>query len=188
MRRTSVAILAGAIAAAILPSAASAVAIVYVVDRSLSPSQEGGTLTVVGTVTVDDTGPTVTDWDITVTSTALARSFTLDPSNSLFVSSNTTLTPTPTQLTIDTGVLGIWGPQLRDNATTLRHEWFLSEEQGFVEQASLDFADPDPDSDFFSVRPRPNPTILLAVPEPATLSSLALALAGLAAIGGRRRR
>jgi hypothetical protein len=188
MRRTSVAFVAGAIAAAGLGSTASALSIVYVVDRALSPSTAGGTLTVVGTVTVDDTGPTVTDWDITIASTALGRSFTLDPSNSTFLSSNTTLTPTATQLTITTGVLGLWGPQLRDDAMSLRHEWFLTEEQGFSEQASLDFANPDLDSDFLSVRPRPNPAILLAVPEPATLTYLAVALGGLAAIRGQRRR
>lgn len=187
MLRTSVGILVGAIAAASLPSAASATSIAYVVNRSLSPSVEGGTLTVVGTVTVDDTGPMVTDWDFTITSTALGRSFTLDPSNSTFFSSSTTLTPTPAQLTIDVGTNGFWGAQQRDDLTTLRHEWFLGEESGFIEQASLNFANPDPDSDFANVG-RTNPTILLAAPEPAALSHFAAALAGLAAIRWRRRR
>ena len=173
------------IAAASLPAAASATLVSYVVDRSLGPSVQGGTLDVVGTVTIDDTGPTVTDWDITITSTALGRSFSLAPSNSSFFSMSTTLTASPTQLTIDVGVLGLWGPQLRDDPTTLRHEWFLTEEQGFIEQASLNFADPDPDSDFANVT-RTNPTILFAVPEPAVLLQLAVGLAGLAAIGTRR--
>jgi hypothetical protein len=185
MRRVSVGILVGAIAAASLPSAVSATSITYVANRSLSPSTQGGSITIVGTITVDDTGPTVTDWDITITSTALGRAFTLDPSNSNFISSSTTLTPTAAQLTIDVAVGGIWGPELRDAA--VRHEWFLNEENGFIEQASLDFADPDPDSDFANVS-RTNPTILLAVPEPAALSHFAVAVVGLAAIGWRRRR
>jgi hypothetical protein len=172
--------------AASLPSAASATLISYVVDRSLA-SFGGGTITVLGTVTVDDTVPAVTDWDITITSTVFGRSFTLDPANSTFFSEGTTLTATPTQLTIDVGVLGLWGPQLRDDATSLRHEWFLNEEQGFIEQASLDFADPDPDSDFANV-PRTNPTILLAVPEPAVLAYLGAGIAGLAAMSRRSRR
>ena len=187
MLETAVRILVGAIAAATLSSAAFATSITYVVDRTLSPSGGGGTMTVVGTVTVDDTGPTVTDWDFTITSVALGRSTTLDPSNSTFFSSFTTLTPTPTQLTIDVGTNGIWGAHQRDGLVLLRHEWFLLEENGLNDQASLDFADPDPDSDFVGV-PRTNPTILLAVPEPAVLSHLAAALAGLAALGRRTLR
>jgi hypothetical protein len=187
MPRTPLAILLAVVAAASLPPAASALAISYVVDRTLSPSFGGGVIAVTGTVTVDDAGPTVTDWDITITSSLLGRSVTLDPGNSTFFSTNTTLTATATELAVDTGVFGLWGPQLRDDGTSLRHEWFLNEEQGFIEQASIDFADPDPDSDFVNV-PRDNPTILLAVPEPATLCHLAVALAGLGTVRVRRRR
>lgn len=184
IRILSIRIVLGAIAvgaiAASLPPTASAALITYVVDRSLSPSEAGGTLMVFGTVTVDDAGPTVTDWDITITSSALGRSFTLDAGNSTFFSQNATLTPTPAQLTVDVGAFGLWGPQLRDDGTSLRHEWFVNEEQGFIEQASLDFANPDPDRDFAVVE-RVNPVVLLVVPEPATLVLLAAGLAGLAA-------
>jgi len=187
MPRTPVAFLLAVVAAVSLPSAASALAITYLVDRTLGPSVQGGQITVVGTVTVDDAGPTVTDWDIAITSTALGRSIVLDSGNSSFLSLNTTLTATPAQLTVDVGVLGLWGPQLRDDLSSLRHEWFLNEEQGFIEQASIDFAAPDPDADFALIA-RTNPTILFAVPEAATLSYLAVALAGLGALGARRRQ
>jgi len=180
MLRAPVGFLVGAIAAASLPSAAAATVISYDANRSV------GTLTVVGTITVDDTGgPTVTDWDLTITSTTLGRAFTLDPSNSSFFVSSTTLTPTATQLTIDVGVGGIFGAHRRDDLVSLRHEWFLLEEDGPVEQASLNFANPDPDSDFDG-GVGTNPVILSAVPEPAALSQLAAALASLAAIGWRR--
>lgn len=189
MLRMSLGMLLGAMAAASLSSAASAVPITYVVDRSLGPSLEGGTITVVGTVTVDDAGPTVTDWDITIASTALGRSVTLDPGNSIFISQGTTLTATASKLEIDVSAVdGIWGPELRDQPTTLRHEWFLREVFDFSEQASIDFAEPDPDKDFAGA-PRTNPTILFVVPEPAALPHVAAALAVLAAIGaiGRPR-
>jgi hypothetical protein len=175
-----------ALAAASLASAASAIPITYAVDRSIGPSVEGGTITVVGTVTVDDAGPTVTDWDLTITSTALGRSFTLDPSNSTFFSLSTTLTATPTQLTIDVGTNGLWGSHRRDDSISLRHEWFLLEENGLHDQASLDFESPDAASDFASSALM-NPVVLTAVPEPAALAHLVAALAGLGALGVRER-
>lgn len=170
-----------------LPLAASAVPITYVVDTGFGPSEEGGDIRAVGTVTVDDAGPTVTDWEITISSTPLGRSFTLDPINSSFISIATTLTPTSTQLVIDMGALGVWGPQLRDDTTTLRQEWLLTEDQGRIgEQIFLDFADPDPDSDFIVVPNLRDQTILLAapVPEPVAPAQLACAVAVLAAMGG----
>lgn len=180
-------ILIAAMAAASFASAASAIPISYVVDRSISPSAEGGTITVVGTVTVDDAGPTVTDWDLTITSTALGRSFTLDSTNSTFFSLSTTLTATPTQLTIDIGASGLWGAHRRDDSISLRHEWFLLEENGLNDQASLDFENPDSDSDFAS-SDLTNPVVLTAVPEPAALAHLVVALAGLGALRGGATR
>jgi hypothetical protein len=180
------ALLGALVMAVTLPSAASALAIPYLVERTLSPSFGGGLVTVTGTVTVDDVGPAVTDWNLTITSSVLGRSVVLSPGNSTFLSSGATLTPTPAQLTVDVGIFGLWGPQLRDDGISLRHEWFLAEEQGFIEQASIDFADPDLDSDFVNV-PRDNPVVFVAVPEAGTLSYLASALAGLGAAASRRR-
>jgi hypothetical protein len=187
--RTSVAIFLAAIAAAGLAPAASAVPITYVVDRTLPSNFFAGTISVVGTVTVDDAGPTVTDWDVTIASTALGRSVTLDPGNSIFISMGTVLTATATKLVVDVSQTdGIWGPELRAQPTDLRHEWFVREVFQFSEQASIDFANPDPDKDFAG-GPRTNPTILHAVPEPAVLSAAALAvLAALARRGPRSAR
>jgi hypothetical protein len=157
--------------------------VTYSVDRTLSPSVLGDPLTVTGTVTVDEAG-VVTDWELTIASAELGRAITLDPQNSSFHSFDTTLTPNAEQLAIDTAENGFWGAQLRDDSISLRHEWFLGEEDGFGEQASLDFAEPDPDADFVNIA-RTNPVILSAVPEP---SAGAGGLAALAALCGLWRR
>jgi hypothetical protein len=186
MPRATIRVLVAAIATVALSAPASATLISYVVDRTL-PSFGGGTLTVVGTVTVDDAGPAVTAWDITIASPDLGRSVVLNTANSTFFSEDTTLTASATQLSIDIpGAVGFWGPQIRDDSISLRHEWFIAAENDPNEQASLDFAAPDPDSDFANV-PRTNPTILLAVPEPATLWTLGGALVAFAAVRRPRR-
>jgi hypothetical protein len=191
MLRTSARLLLVAIAAAIVPPGASALTISYRVDRTLGPSLRGGVITVFGTVTVDDAGPTVSDWDITVTSTALGLAVTLHPGNSVFESSSTTLTATSTQLTVEAGVPAVWGPRLYDPGSSLTHEWLLvtGALDPFTEQATIDFADPDPGSDF-AVVPRVNPTIFFVVPEAATLTYLAVALAAFAGVrrASRARR
>jgi hypothetical protein len=158
-------------------------AVTYAVDRTLGPSVLEDALTVTGTVTVDEAG-VVTDWELTIASALLGRAMTLDPDNSTFQSRHTTVTPSATQLTIDSGESGGWGAQLRDDSISLRHEWFLAEETTFGEQASLNFAEPDPDADFVNI-PRANPLVLFVVPEPSAGTG---ALASLAALGGLRRR
>jgi hypothetical protein len=191
MVKTSVAFLLAGMIAASLPDAASAVPITYLVNRGFGPSEEG-TVFVFGTLTVDDAGPTVTDWNLTLTSQPEGsdpeRSVTLDPSNSDFLSISTTLTPTPTELEVNVGIGGIFGVELRDDATTLRHEWLLREDLGFIEQIFVDFADPDPFRDS-GVTALNNPATFFAapVPEPGGPLQRVAGLAVLAAIGRRSR-